>query len=160
MRKIFGMMAAARAMAAIVLLVAACLSASFAQDSERQKKLHELAEIFRFKLLFEHAPALVKGNAPIIDRPSSDMPDLLVNFTFEKMLEVWQEGYGESITDEELDMVLAYYRSSIGQKDLAAQRRGLERYQALVVASSEAYMKRIMESLSNAPDTDDDKPRE
>jgi hypothetical protein len=158
-RKTLRITALARMMAATLLLMAACSPMS-AQDSERQQKLHELAEILRFKLLFEHASALAKGKAPIIDHPAPDMPEPLAHFTFETMMKVWEEGYGESVTDAELDAALAYYRSPLGQKDLAAQRRGLERYQALVATSSEAWLKQLEESLSNAPDTGDDNPKE
>ena len=57
----------------------------------------------------------------------------------------------ETWSDQELDTILAYYKSPIGQKDLAAQQRGLAGYNALLAASADELVKKIKEALGRAP---------
>jgi hypothetical protein len=38
-------------------------------------------------------------------------------------MQSWAKHYRETMAEEDLDMALAYYKSPVGQKDLAAQRR-------------------------------------
>lgn len=132
-------------------VLAVTFASACAKADTKQQKLEELAEMLGFKLLFQHHDALTyPPGKPIIDHPDSAPPPF-GNFSYAALMKTWTEGYSQTVTEEELDTILAYYRSPIGQKDLAAQQRGLAGYNALLAASADELVKKIKEALGRAP---------
>jgi hypothetical protein len=72
----------------------------------------------------------------------------------EKAMKVWSEAYGQDMTIEDLDAIIAYYKSPLGQKDLAAQRKASEHYLTFVLKetfdSQGDFMKTIQQDLEKS----------
>ena len=87
--------------------VALCAAASptLAADDSRSAKIAELARL-------KGVPQLL-GNTP--DRDDA--------------VQAWGRFYLQGLTDQELDAILAYYRSTAGQKDLLASQAALPQVQ-------------------------------
>lgn len=79
------------------------------------------------------------------------------SWTAAEAANIWIRLYGEQVTEEELDQIVAYYRSPIGKKDLAANRKAAPGWSAFIAerderafnAAKSAYvedLKRIMRS--------------
>jgi hypothetical protein len=63
----------------------------------------------------------------------------------------WARHYGEMMTEEDLDTVLAYYKSPVGKKDLAAQRRVNDIFREGVLGSLDDVCSMLKERLARDP---------
>ncbi|MBL8517785.1 MAG: DUF2059 domain-containing protein [Betaproteobacteria bacterium] len=74
-----------------------------------------------------------------------------------EMVEVWAKAYGSQFSDKELDGLLAYYRSPLGQKDVKAAQTAMplltqhfsQKIGPVVERETQLYMERI-EKLTEA----------
>lgn len=46
-------------------------------------------------------------------------------FTAKELVDLWTDAYGRDLSERELDQILAYYRSPVGRKDVAASRSAM-----------------------------------
>ena len=69
----------------------------------------------------------------------------------QQIVDVWSGIYGEQVSDQELDELLAFYRSPLGKKEVAASRTSLpkfnayfqERYKPILEKATAAYVERL-----------------
>jgi hypothetical protein len=79
-------------------------------------------------------------------------------WTVAEAISAWGKYYGEQITEEELDQVVAFYRSPIGQKDVLATRKAMpdwsaffaQRNEPVLQAAMNAYIERLKAIVQNA----------
>ena len=72
-------------------------------------------------------------------------------WTGQEIVEVWSKYYGAKFSDEELNQLLKYYRSPLGQKDVAASHEALgpyqaefqARYQPVIDQATQQFIKRL-----------------
>jgi hypothetical protein len=144
------------------LAAVSCLSAH-AQDDSRQKKIYELMEIIGLKRNFDQlkTPGALKDSAAKLFGPlpggSSEeqskaeeryLAPMLANIDTEKMMEAWVDAYGQTMTEADIDVVLAYYKSPAGQKDVVAQRMAGEALTVAMGIELRAGTKAVMDQLS------------
>ncbi len=65
-------------------------------------------------------------------------------FTAKEMLDVWSAHYGKDLTEADIDKILAYYTSTIGQKEIAASKMAMTAFGQIFSVESE---KRVMKLL-------------
>lgn len=67
-------------------------------------------------------------------------------------IDIWVRHYGEHVTEAELNQIVAYYRSPVGQKDVVAQGLAGERWTAFILERNnkalEAATKGFFEQLN------------
>ncbi|MEF9403155.1 MULTISPECIES: DUF2059 domain-containing protein [Ralstonia solanacearum species complex] len=69
------------------------------------------------------------------------------------MVAIWSQQFGTKFTDEELDQLIAFYTSPLGQKEVAATREALPafnqviqaRYKPIQERATAAFMQRIQQ---------------
>jgi hypothetical protein len=154
-----------------VILWLVCVAASAADRSE---KVHDLMEAQGLVQMFEqqlHAgreqtqrqaeltleKMLSTLNPPAefqakLRAASSDfVKAALPPWTAKDIVEVWGKYYGSKFSDEELDELLSYYRSPLGQKDVLASRDALgpytaefqERYKPILEKATQEFAERL-----------------
>lgn len=70
----------------------------------------------------------------------------------------WGRYYGEQVTEQELDQIISFYRSPIGQKDILATRKAMpswsaffaERNEPVLQSAMNAYIERLKAIVQNA----------
>jgi hypothetical protein len=67
------------------------------------------------------------------------------SFDVNDAVAAWGQYYAATLTDQELDEILGYYSSPIGQKDVAASKSAMPLWQAHLAARSAASMQAAME---------------
>lgn len=58
----------------------------------------------------------------------------------EHLVATWAKYYGDGLTDSELSVILTYYESPIGQKDIAASQRAMQQFSQHFATESQALM--------------------
>jgi hypothetical protein len=74
-------------------------------------------------------------------------------WTAQDIVEVWGKYYGAKFSDQELDQLLKYYRSPLGQKDAIASREALvpyaaefqARYKPILEKATQEFLDRVQE---------------
>lgn len=74
-------------------------------------------------------------------------------WTAQDIVDVWGKYYGAKFSDGELDELLKYYRSPLGQKDAVASREAMvqyraefqERYKPVMQKATDDFIKRLQE---------------
>jgi hypothetical protein len=70
-------------------------------------------------------------------------------WTARDIVEVWGKYYGAKFSDEELDQLLKYYRSPLGQKDALAAREALIPYTTEFQARYKPILDKAMQQFLN-----------
>ena len=78
-------------------------------------------------------------------------------WTSQDMLDAWGKYYGTKFSDEELEQLAAFYRSPLGQKDVAATAEALpklsadfqERYKSQLAKATDQYVKRLQQIMKD-----------
>lgn len=83
-------------------------------------------------------PAVLKKLEAVNARFLKDASSM---FTAKEMVDTWSETYGKDLSERELDKILAYYTSPIGQKDIASSKLALTAFGQKFSVESE---KRVM----------------
>jgi hypothetical protein len=110
--------------AAIAMLLSVCalgaghLSAAPSQEDSRKAKI---AELIRLRGL---AGMLEQSKAAGLDQDDAVL--------------AWGRFYSQGLTDQELDAILAYYRSPLGQKDVRASQAALPQFQKYLIEKQTA----------------------
>ena len=147
-----------------VFLFAVCAAASAADRSEKVRELMEaqgLVQMFEQQLQASHERSWTLANQ-MMEKMLSNLnppPDFQAKFrdaagdfikaaqapwTGQDIVEVWAKYYGAKFSDEELDQLLKYYRSPLGQKDALASREAVGPY----TAEFQARYKPILEKAT------------
>ncbi|MDR3055491.1 MAG: DUF2059 domain-containing protein [Zoogloeaceae bacterium] len=61
-------------------------------------------------------------------------------FTAEELTEIWSRFYGSDLSEAELDEILAFYKSPIGKKDVAASQAALVSFSQILNTESQNRM--------------------
>jgi hypothetical protein len=75
------------------------------------------------------------------------------HWTAQDLVGTWAKYYGPELSDEELDQILQYYRSPVGQKEVTASREAMvgyrkelaERYDVVLKKATDDFIKRIQD---------------
>jgi hypothetical protein len=78
--------------------------------------------------------------ARIEDAAKQFLRDVDSGFDQDDAVRAWGRFYSENLTETELDAILAYYRSPVGQKDVSASRAALPQFQHYMVEKRTAVM--------------------
>jgi len=70
------------------------------------------------------------------------------DFSTEVYVKKWAEFYGEELTEKEVNEVLKYYSSTIGQKDLAAQVRAAEKWNSFMAEGYESALEKAAKNYN------------
>jgi hypothetical protein len=165
--------------ACILLMVAAN---ALADQSTKDAKLNELMRLQGLTEMIEQQQAYCQEQAraigpkmiaefkkqiPEIDQAVLDEVDAALSafvdsakpsWTVGEAATAWSNYYGEQLTEEELDQIIAFYRSPIGQKDILATRKAMpgwsaffgERNQKVLESAMNAYVERLKAIVQNA----------
>jgi hypothetical protein len=154
-----------------VVLSAACAVASAATRSEKIRELMEaqgLVQMYEQQIQAgrEHTRKIADDtvgkmlstlNPParvqtrIRDAARAFVLSAQPTWTARDIVEVWGKYYGAKFSDEELDQLLQYYRSPLGQKDVMASREALvpftaefqARYNKILEKATQAFAERL-----------------
>ena len=66
------------------------------------------------------------------------------NWTAQEIVEIWARFYGPKFTDDELDELIAFYTSEIGQKDIKASKETLVEFTQYFQAESKPIMEKAL----------------
>jgi hypothetical protein len=154
-----------------LVLFAFCSVASAADRSEKIRELMEaqgLVEMFQHQLEVGRDFAQKRADQ-MLDQalaglnPPEDVKAKLRDavheflqaarspWTGQDIVDVWGKYYGSKFSDEELDQLVTYYRSPLGQKDAVASREALdpfmaefrERYKPILDKAMQEYVARL-----------------
>lgn len=149
----------------IVIIFTSLSTLSFAND--RSDKIKTLMEAQGLLSMFEHQLEIgeiqsEKMGKQVIDQiltqlnPSDEfknkfsaafqafMKKVSSPYTAEQIVEVWAEYYGKEFTNSELDKLIDFYTSDIGQKEVSASKVALEKYTEHFQKLNGPLMKRAM----------------
>ena len=61
-------------------------------------------------------------------------------FTAREFVQTWSRFYGNNLSEAELDKILAYYKSSVGKKDVAASQAAMVGFSQVISAEGQKRM--------------------
>ena len=70
-------------------------------------------------------------------------------WTADDLLAVWTRNYGRNLSDSELDQILAYYKSPLGRKDIAAQQSALVGLSRALTSETKERLEPHIKALTN-----------
>lgn len=132
-----------------ILVWGALLSPSVADEATKASKIQELMKLKGLTEISDQARSARIGQAEamaprVIEdfrRQAHEIPEEAIkqatkrfhnaveaSWSTDEAIEVWQELYGADLTEDEIDQAIAFYRSPIGQKDIAATKAALPRW--------------------------------
>jgi hypothetical protein len=88
--------------------------------------------------------------ARIEDAAKQFLRDVDSSFDQDDAVRAWGRFYSENLTEAELDAILAYYRSPVGQKDVSASRAALPQFQQYIVEKRTAVMNTAVANYTTA----------
>ena len=78
-------------------------------------------------------------------------------FTAEELTGIWSRFYGNDLSEKELDKILAYYKSPVGKKDVAASQAALSGFMQVLSAERQtrinASIRQFISDLKAATET-------
>lgn len=126
------------------LMDAQGLAQTFEQQIQAGKEqTRKIAEDMTAKMLSTLNPP-AEFQAKIRDAARDFVEAAQPPWTARDIVDVWGKYYGEKFSDAELDQLLKYYRSPLGQKDVIASREALVPY----TAEFQARYKLILEKAT------------
>lgn len=155
-----------------VLLLGLLLICSTAYAGNREEKIQTLMEAqgllktFEQQLEIGHKQASVQGKQ-MYDQMMSQMDpgekfkkrfkvaynkflkSLETPWTAKEIVAVWARYYGPKFTDEELDQLIKYYKSDLGQKEVAASREAFVQFNDHFVKEGQPVMQKAVENYVN-----------
>jgi hypothetical protein len=156
---------------AFVLVIASATGLS-AEDDVKQQKIAELVRTTKLQEMFEQqvvqsrAAYVELGKkmfAQILDDDGSADPSKkarldgifqrylqhgLSLWKAEDLVAIWSQHYGQDLGNDDLDQILAFYKSPIGQKAVAANQAASAAFTAEVTARSQARLREALQQLA------------
>jgi hypothetical protein len=158
----------------VLVVMFLCAVCSLSQAADRSEKIRELMELQGLVKMFdqqlqsgrEHARSMADQ---MLDKmltslnPPEEFKGKLKQaaeefveaaqtpWTAQEVVDAWSKYYGAKFSDNELDQLLKYYRSSVGQKDVTVSHEALvllqaefrERYTPVMDQATQQFIKRI-----------------
>lgn len=99
--------------------------------------------------LFEQAIAEAGGQANAKHKAAFERFITKVSTVFspKEITEAWVSAYGKDLSDQELQEVLKYYQSPIGQKDVAASKAAMVTYSTWINQESQTRVTPLLKSF-------------
>jgi len=69
-------------------------------------------------------------------------------WNIDEWLRKWTDSYGESLTDSEIDSILAFYQSPAGRKDIEAGRAALQAWRGWVIERQQDILQPALNELN------------
>jgi hypothetical protein len=156
---------------AFVLVIASATGLS-AEDDVKQQKIAELVRTTKLQEMFEQqvvqsrAAYVELGKkmfAQILDDDGSADPSKkarldgifqrylqrgLSLWKAEDLVAIWSQHYGQDLGNDDLDQILAFYKSPIGQKAVAANQQATAAFTAELAARSQARLREALQQLA------------
>ncbi len=107
-----------------------------AGQAAAQKTVQSMAE----QALAKFPTIPPEKRARIADAAKQFLRDVDSGFDQDDAVRAWGRFYSENLTETELDAILAYYRSPVGQKDVSAARAALPQFQHYMLEKRTAVM--------------------
>lgn len=107
-----------------------------AGQAAARKMIQSMSEqmFAKFPAISPQERARIEGAGQQFQRDVDD------GFDRDDAVKTWERLYSENLTDADLDAVLAFYRSPVGQKDVTARAAALPQFQRLMVDKNTAVM--------------------
>jgi len=162
----------------IVVLIGLFLVSSFATAADRSDKIKDLLDSQGLLQMYEQqlkmgrdrahqmADQMLAQAAASLDltaQAKTQLNDVVQEFisnamptwTSQDVVDAWGKYYGSKFSDEELDQLTAFYRSPLGQKDVAATAEALpqmsadfqERYKLQLAKATDQYVKHLQQIM-------------
>lgn len=117
------------------------------QLEQSQKIAKEIGNDVYKKLLAEKGIAQDKADPRLEKIFEKHMERSTSLFTADELTERWIKAYGNDLTDTDLDTILAYYRSSAGQKEVQANLATSEQFAKNLSLESKRRFKAVVDQL-------------
>ena len=156
------------------IIIAALLVCTHAQadDASKRAKISKLVVVQGLEPLFQQQldaskVAMVDLGKKMIDsmrEPGATETDMdkKINPIFERfvasageifsakeLVESWSAHYGKDLTEAEIDKILAYYSSPIGQKDVKSSQAAMAGFSAMMNAQTEKRAMKLFDKLKS-----------
>jgi len=153
-----------------LLIIILLVNASHAQGITKEAKLKELMKLQGLYEMIEQQQRYIQEQAKAIGPrmldqlrkqvPGNDkavidelegayfrfMAAAKSPWTVQEAVDAWAKYYGDQVTDSELDKILEFNRSPIGQKDVAASKNALPKWSAYFATKNQ----QVLETATNA----------
>lgn len=159
-------------MKTLLLIVTLILSTSaLANDASKREKIHQLAKAQGLERMFQEQIEQSRegSDAMAIDffdklakdsglQASSEEPEvrkLLVRFaeqagdlyTAREYMDAWTSTYGEGLSEADIDNMLQYYRSPVGQRDIGASQLAMRSFTQKIMKERTVRINALTENL-------------
>jgi hypothetical protein len=162
------------ALLSIVLLSAARLPAAHGDEASKAAKTAELVQLEGLGKMMEQSklagqeaatklvrsitdktyaqfPAFPEDKRIAMDRASQQfLHEVDSSFDQADAVQAWGRVYSDGLTEKELDAILAYYRSAVGQKDVRASQAALPKFQQYMDEQRTAAMESAVANYTAA----------
>jgi len=143
-----------------------------AQEDPKQRRIAELVRTIRMQDMFDEQlmqtrAAYSQLGKKLLEQILSESPDIdaekrarlegifarymekgASRWKAEELVAIWSRHYGENLSNDELDQIIAFYKSPIGQKDIDATRAATLAYTTEVTASAQARIQDAVKQLA------------
>jgi hypothetical protein len=164
----------------VVALIGLFLVSSLATAADRSDKIKDLLDSQgllnmyeqqiktgrdRARQMADQILAQATASLNLTDQAKTQLNDVVQEFisnamptwTSQDVLDAWGKYYGSKFSDEELDLLTSFYRSPLGQKDVAATAEALpklsadfqERYKSQLAKATDQYVKRLQQIMKD-----------
>jgi hypothetical protein len=164
----------------IVALIFLSLVSSLATAADRSDKIRDLLDSQgmlnmyeqqiktgrdRARQMADQMLAQATASLNLTDQAKRQLNDVFQEFissamptwTSQDVLDAWGKYYGSKFSDEELEQLTAFYRSPLGQKDVAATAEALpklsadfqERYKSQLAKATDQYVRRLQQVMKD-----------
>lgn len=76
------------------------------------------------------------------------MKDAATIFTAKELVDSWSANYGKDLSESDIDQILAYYSSPIGQKDVASSKLAMTAFSQMFAKENEKRVVRLLDKFS------------
>ena len=160
-----------RGLVSLTLVVVSLCPVTFADQESKAKKLDELmkltglynvieqqrqaigqqAEAFRLQILQEFKTNVPEVGQEVWEKFDAASAKFVAaskpSWTAEEAVKLYADLYGADITEDELDQILAYYKSPIGQKDIAASLAAVPKWTAFLTEKNQEVLQRNLQTF-------------
>jgi len=117
---------------------------------QQQKYCQEQAKAIGPRMLEQLKKQMPGNDKAVIDELEKAYLKFIASakptWTVQEAVDAWAKYYGDQVTDNELDKILEFYRSPIGQKDVAASKSALPKWTAHFTTKNQ----QVLENATNA----------
>ncbi len=168
----------------LILLSLLGFGGVFADEVSKAEKLTELMRVQGLYDMIEQQQTYCEAQAQSLDQQvmekmEEDFPGMLseetqlafeqattrfmgsvkASWTIAGAVSAWQNYYGNGVTEAELDQILAYYQSPIGQKDIQAAQAAMPKWGQYFAQKTQTTLQEAMQTYMNELDEIVNRPK-